>query len=276
MDFFFLEFVDVLVSVHGRRVFVFSFTLRDQDKEEQEDEQTTNGDTHSNQTGLVWGEFVIVFGSGSVDADDDAVGVGVDRSSVSGDLEDDVIFDSLYEVELAALPDADWEAEGSLNLSGDDRLEVLDVGLLESGRRSTPSGVGGLETRARDGLVGDVRGDDGDLIGQEAGSSAGRSARRSTRGSRPGAGERLGEHARGSGRPPGGRRRERLDAVEAVPVGSQLSRVGLAIDVDQRGRAVEGVAAGGKSSSRGSRRTPTGSRRRGDRHREEIQGEKDR
>jgi len=127
--------------VHGRTVFVLLVAREhhDQEDDEQEEaEQTTDGDTHGNETGLVWGEFVVVFGSGVVHADDDSVGVGVDGVSRQiSVLEDDVISFSLGQIEPAALPDEEGDVLDDLDLEGSG-LEVLDVGpTRKTGSRST-------------------------------------------------------------------------------------------------------------------------------------------
>lgn len=151
--------------MHGRRVLVFTFALGDQDEEEQQDQQATDGDTHSNQAGLVGRELVVVFGTGSVGDNMNTVGVGVDGFSVRGsDLEDDVIFDTRREIQWATLPDLNGESKRSLHpgrIGGD---EALNVGMFESRVRSAALGGGGSEASAIDNSRGGVLGDDGDLI----------------------------------------------------------------------------------------------------------------
>jgi len=71
-----LEFVDILIPVDGRTVFVFLLAREKGDQEDEQAEtaeQAEDGDTHGDETGLVGGESIIVFGSAVVAADDDAV-----------------------------------------------------------------------------------------------------------------------------------------------------------------------------------------------------------
>jgi len=166
--------------VHSRRVLIFSFAFGDQDEEEQEDEQTTDGDTHSNQPSLVGRKLVVVFRAGHIsDTDHDTVRVSVDGlSSGSSDLENDVIFNSLGEVEFTALPDTDGESERSLLHDWVSIHEVHNVSLLEARGGPASSIVGRFKTSGVDGCRGRELGNDGDLIAERR-SSSGRSSCRS-------------------------------------------------------------------------------------------------
>jgi len=67
--------------VDGRTVFVFLVAAEhddEEDEEAQQAEQAEDRDTHGDETGLVGGEFIVVFGRGAVDTNHDSVGIGVD------------------------------------------------------------------------------------------------------------------------------------------------------------------------------------------------------
>jgi len=141
-----LEFVDVLVSVDGRTIFVFLLSGNQDDQEDEQAEQAEQaeyGDTHRNETCLVRRELmVVVFGAGPVDADNYTVRIRVYRARTTGPgvLEDDEIFVSFGEIEFATPPDEHGaildEEEG-----GDDGCEVHHVcSAGESGGRATTLG----------------------------------------------------------------------------------------------------------------------------------------
>jgi len=98
---FLLQLVDVLVSVHGGRVFVVSLASdqeNQQDDEAVEEQQEENGDTHGNETGLVSGESsaVVVVMTRSCAVDNArSVTEAVNDVVSLGDSEDSVVANSV-------------------------------------------------------------------------------------------------------------------------------------------------------------------------------------
>jgi len=270
-----LEFVDVLVSVHRRAIFVLLLAGDQDDQENDQAEQTEqaeDGDTHSNQTGLVGGEFTI-FGSAPVDADDDAVRIGEQGSgSRQSVLEDNEIFVALGEVELAALPDEDGAVLGD-DQFGHDGLEVLNVGLaIEPGDGPADALLGRLDGTRQ------LRGYDGNLervrhIMMARGARTSRTSRtsRSLNVSEKSFRSRR-STGRSTGRSTAGRRRRRSEEE----IGSQLSSIRLMAEIDKRGRAVknDGANIGGRLGRRPSRPSRSNGLDGGEGEREDEEEEK--
>jgi len=143
------NFLHVFVSVDSCCVLVvfLSSSDGDQDDKEEEEEQAVDGDTHSNQTCLERGEFMVIR-RGAWIACDDAVGVRKDGDSIVGRLDDDEIGNLPDEMDVRGFPFVDFQAVCADEDVGGGRRELDCVRHSEvTGAGAATIGVGGVGSR---------------------------------------------------------------------------------------------------------------------------------